>query len=202
MSNQEKKDEKQFVTPVTFCPMGHLPTAANYEILISDLENKLKDLAKQNLEGVHSASIECFSTAPEAKIQAYIWLDPNSPEIVNTSAKKQNSAIQMNIPFQSQKLKAFMKKYCREDRRKLIVAEQNNSYKGIEINFDVFMQEFFDVDGSLYASMFGGTPVRSKLEIKKVFAKRGEPRLISINVKKFKAGKNVGKLTAKRNMKM
>lgn len=202
MENKKVVDEKNFMTQEIFCPMGAMPVKAEFEILVSTLEKHLKELAEQNLQGVHSTSIYCNSTAPEARILAYIWMDPNSPETTNKSAKQQNSAIQMNLAFQSPALKAFMKKYCREDRRKLVVAEENKNYKGIEINFDKFLEEYFDVDGSTYASLFGGAPVRSKLEISKKFSKRGEQRLVSIHVTKTKASKSTGRLTPKRGMKM
>ena len=200
-NKQNKVDEKKFMSQEIFCPMGAIPTSATYEILVSTLEKHLKELAENTLQGVHSASIYCNSTAPEARILAYVWLNPNSPEISTKGGNQQNSAIPMNLSFQSDNLKAFMKEYCREDRRKLISAEENRNYKGIEINFDKFMSEYFDVDGSIYSQIFGGAPVRSKLQISKKFTRKGEPRLVSIEVVKTKASKSTGKLTPKRNMK-
>ena len=176
--NQEKTTERntakaglsKLVNNNVYNNLGIAPTSATFVIGAQKLNKALKDLADSNLKGVDSVTI--MTQPGEAPIRAFIWFKKNSQEVTPKSSP--NLAINVQRNYISQELKNFMKKFCNENRRKLITAAEDHNKKGIEINFNIFLGDLLDFSGKDFAAISGGEPVKSALDVKKRFSGKGQ----------------------------
>lgn len=149
------------VPAVMFNTLGLTPNAVTFFVTADDLKTHIKTFASSKLDSVFDVSLIARKTNGEdgrkervVFPECYLWLKADSDELVDKTAKGEDSVVWCNLPTISNNLKTFAINYCIDGKNlKLINSDDNRDLKGIKIDIGRIIGEIFDRTNKEYKRM-------------------------------------------------
>lgn len=147
---------------VAYSVSGYPPASSTWIFTVDQVRQIIKTHAKKFLNDVSDATVE--ANHDTGSIYGYVWIPKNSKHVCDNDLNTQQAAINKTMTKYSPQLKEFMDKFCANNRKRVVAAE-DDPLVGIEIRIDEIMKLELDVEGVQYGKLFGDA-YKKKTKIK------------------------------------
>lgn len=146
-------DRLKAVGGLTYSQNGYAPCKAEWELTPEQVIDIIKKQAKAFLDDVDQVTLDI--NYRNGHIAAFVWIPKASRHVCNNDLKNSNSAINRSMIRYSKEIKEFFDKFCFENEKRVISADDGVPLVGIRVAIEKFMKIEFDENGTQYAEKYG-----------------------------------------------
>lgn len=160
---------------LSYSQSGYAPCKAEWELTPEQIIDIVKKQSKAFIDDIDTVTLDINNR--NGFIAAFVWLPKNSRHICNNDLKSSNSAISRSMTRYSEDIKEFMSKFCYQNEKRVISADEGVPLVGIRVAIERFMRIEFDESGSQYAQKYGTKNQRkAELTLTSIFDKGDDGR--------------------------
>ena len=160
---------------LTYSQSGYAPCEVKWELTPEQIIDIVKKQSKAFIDDIDKVKLDINNR--KGCIAAFVWVAKNSRHSCNNDLKSSNSAINRSMMRYSDDIKEFMSKFCYQNEKRVISADQGVPLVGIRVAIERFMRIEFDESGSQYASKYGAkNQGKAELTLTSIFDKGDDGR--------------------------
>lgn len=141
------------VGSLSFSQSGYAPSKTEWELTPDQVIDIVKKQSKAFIDDVDQVTLDV--NYHNGRISAFVWIPKNSRHVCNNELRNSNSAINRSMTRYSKEIKEFMDKFCFENEKRIISADEGVPLVGVRVAIERFMKIEFDENGIQYAERYG-----------------------------------------------